>query len=57
MPKITVHTTFLWLTSGRQKKETGRLLLQGEVRSVDFIEISIMKPDEFDALAHKRAHH
>jgi D-psicose/D-tagatose/L-ribulose 3-epimerase len=53
MPKYGAHT-FLWIDEWTTEKGNRAIAATGEA-GFDFIEISIMKPDEFDALAHKKA--
>jgi sugar phosphate isomerase/epimerase len=53
MPKYGAHT-FLWIDEWTTEKGNQAIAATGEI-GFDFIEISLLKPDEFDAAAHKRA--
>jgi D-psicose/D-tagatose/L-ribulose 3-epimerase len=53
MPQYGAHT-FLWIDEWTTEKGNRAIAATGEA-GFDFIEISIMKPDEFDAAAHKKA--
>jgi D-psicose/D-tagatose/L-ribulose 3-epimerase len=53
MPKYGAHT-FLWIDEWTTEKGNQAIVATGEV-GFDFIEISLLKPDEFDAPAHKKA--
>jgi len=53
MPKYGAHT-FLWIDEWTTEKGNRAIAATGEV-GFDFIEISLMKPEEFDAAAHKKA--
>jgi D-psicose/D-tagatose/L-ribulose 3-epimerase len=53
MPKYGAHT-FLWIDEWTTKKGNQAIAATGEV-GFDFIEISLLKPEEFDAAAHKKA--
>ena len=53
MPKYGAHT-FLWIDEWTTEKGNQAIAATGEV-GFDFIEISLLKPEEFDAASHKRA--
>jgi D-psicose/D-tagatose/L-ribulose 3-epimerase len=53
MPRYGAHT-FLWIDEWTTEKGNQAIAATGEV-GFDFIEISLLKPDEFDAPAHKKA--
>jgi D-psicose/D-tagatose/L-ribulose 3-epimerase len=53
MPKYGAHT-FLWIDEWTTEKGNRAIAATGEV-GFDFIEISLLKPEEFDAAAHKKA--
>jgi D-psicose/D-tagatose/L-ribulose 3-epimerase len=53
MPKYGAHT-FLWIDEWTTEKGNQAIAATGET-GFDFIEISLMKPDEFDPAAHKKA--
>ncbi len=53
MPKYGAHT-FLWIDEWTTEKGNRAIAATGEA-GFDFIEISLLKPDEFDAAAHKKA--
>lgn len=53
MPKYGAHT-FLWIDEWTTEKGNRAIAATGEA-GFDFIEISLMKPDEFDVAAHKKA--
>jgi D-psicose/D-tagatose/L-ribulose 3-epimerase len=53
MPKYGAHT-FLWIDEWTTEKGNQAIAATGEV-GFDFIEISLLKPEEFDAPAHKKA--
>jgi D-psicose/D-tagatose/L-ribulose 3-epimerase len=52
-PKYGAHT-FLWIDEWSTEKGNQAIAATGQI-GFDFIEISLLKPDEFDAAAHKRA--
>jgi D-psicose/D-tagatose/L-ribulose 3-epimerase len=52
-PKYGAHT-FLWIDEWTTEKGNRAIAATGEI-GFDFIEISLLNPDEFDAVAHKRA--
>lgn len=52
-PKYGAHT-FLWIDEWTTQKGNQAIAATGQI-GFDFIEISLLKPDEFDAAAHKRA--
>ena len=53
MPKYGAHT-FLWIDEWTTEKGNRAIAATGEA-GFDFIEISLMRPDEFDAAATKKA--
>jgi D-psicose/D-tagatose/L-ribulose 3-epimerase len=53
MPKYGAHT-FLWIDEWTTEKGNQAIAATGEM-GFDFIEISLLKPDEFDVAAHKKA--
>ena len=53
MPKFGAHT-FLWIDEWTTEKGNRAIAATGEA-GFDFIEISLMRPDEFDAAATKKA--
>jgi D-psicose/D-tagatose/L-ribulose 3-epimerase len=53
MPKYGAHT-FLWIDEWTTEKGNQAIAATGEI-GFDLIEISLLKPEEFDAAAHKRA--
>ncbi len=53
MPKYGAHT-FLWVDEWTTEKGNQAIAATGEA-GFDFIEISLMRPDDFDAAAHKKA--
>jgi D-psicose/D-tagatose/L-ribulose 3-epimerase len=53
MPKYGAHT-FLWVDEWTTEKGNQAIAATSEA-SFDFIEISLLRPDEFDAAAHKEA--
>jgi len=53
MPKYGAHT-FLWVDEWTTEKGNQAIAATSEA-SFDFIEISLLRPDEFDAAAHKKA--
>ncbi|MGD2143371.1 MAG: sugar phosphate isomerase/epimerase family protein [Anaerolineae bacterium] len=53
MPKYGAHT-FLWIDEWTTEKGTQAIAATGEV-GFDFIEISLLKPGEFDVAANRRA--
>ncbi len=53
MPKYGAHT-FLWIDEWTTEKGNQAIAATGEV-GFDFIEISLLKPEEFDAASHKKA--
>jgi D-psicose/D-tagatose/L-ribulose 3-epimerase len=53
MPMYGAHT-FLWIDEWSTEKGNRAIAATGEA-GFDFIEISLLKPDEFDAAAHKKA--
>ena len=53
MPKYGAHT-FLWIDEWTTEKGNQAIAATGEI-GFDFIEISLLKPDEFDVAAHKKA--
>jgi D-psicose/D-tagatose/L-ribulose 3-epimerase len=52
-PKYGAHT-FLWIDEWTTQKGNQAIAATGEI-GFDFIEISLLNPDEFDAAAHTRA--
>lgn len=53
MPKYGAHT-FLWIDEWTTEKGNRAIAATAEV-GFDFIEISLLKPEEFDSAAHKKA--
>ncbi|MGQ9626152.1 MAG: sugar phosphate isomerase/epimerase family protein [Anaerolineae bacterium] len=53
MPKYGAHT-FLWIDEWTTEKGNWAIAATAEV-GFDFIEISLLKPEEFDSAAHKKA--
>jgi D-psicose/D-tagatose/L-ribulose 3-epimerase len=53
MTKYGAHT-FLWIDEWTTEKGNQAIAATGEI-GFDFIEISLLKPEEFDAAAHKKA--
>ncbi|MFB0536914.1 MAG: sugar phosphate isomerase/epimerase family protein [Anaerolineae bacterium] len=53
MPKYGAHT-FLWIDEWTTEKGNKAIAATAEI-GFDFIEISLLRPDEFDAAAHKKA--
>lgn len=53
MPKYGAHT-FLWIDEWTTEKGNEAIAATGEI-GFDFIEISLLRPDEFDAAAHRKA--
>jgi D-psicose/D-tagatose/L-ribulose 3-epimerase len=53
MPKYGAHT-FLWIDEWTTEKGNQAIAATGDA-GFDFIEISLLRPDEFDAAAHKTA--
>jgi len=53
MPKYGAHT-FLWVDEWTTEKGNQAIAATSEA-GFDFIEISLLRPDEFDAAAHKKA--
>jgi len=53
MPKYGAHT-FLWVDEWTTEKGNQAIAATGEA-GFDFIEISLLRPDDFDAAAHKKA--
>ncbi len=53
MLKYGAHT-FLWIDEWTTEKGNRAIAATGEI-GFDFIEISLLKPDEFDAAAHRKA--
>lgn len=53
MPKYGAHT-FLWIDEWTTEKGNQAIAAAGEL-GFDFIEIPLLKPQEFDAAAHKKA--
>jgi len=53
VPRYGAHT-FLWIDEWTTEKGNRAIAATGEI-GFDFIEISLLKPDEFDAPAHKKA--
>jgi D-psicose/D-tagatose/L-ribulose 3-epimerase len=53
MPKYGAHT-FLWIDEWTTEKGNQAIAATGEI-GFDFIEISLLRPDEFDAAAHRKA--
>jgi sugar phosphate isomerase/epimerase len=53
MPKYGAHT-FLWIDEWTTEKGNQAIAATSEA-GFDFIEISLLRPDDFDAAAHKKA--
>ncbi len=53
MPEYGAHT-FLWIDEWTTEKGNQAIAATGEI-GFDFIEISLLKPEEFEAAAHKKA--